>query len=312
MATWKKILVSGSSAHVSAVTASNLTDTNILMSGPGGRIKNTGFTYGSGKLNLGNTIVSGSIFSGSFVGNGSGLTGLVTSLKISGSTGNDVLDLKVDKLSVLGGTTPITTTVTDNTVTINIANAAADGTTKGLATFDTDDFDASSGLITLGNSANGAVLQVSGTLSEIDITRSNGLVTVGLPNDVVITNDLTVGGDLVVNGDLTYLNVANLAVEDAFILLKSGSSTVGDSGIIFGGSTGIAQSGSALVWDGSYNTNDGRLSVVGNLGANTTGTVSPSYYVAGVYEGSEINAATNKADHPGNIRIDNSEIFIYV
>jgi hypothetical protein len=57
MATWKKILVSGSSAHVSAVTASNLTDTNILMSGPGGRIKNTGFTYGSGKLNLGNTIV---------------------------------------------------------------------------------------------------------------------------------------------------------------------------------------------------------------------------------------------------------------
>jgi len=312
MATWKKILVSGSSAHVTAVTASNLAANNILVSRAGGSIEDSGLTYISSTLNLGNSIVSGSIFSGSFVGNGSGLTGLVTSLKISGSTGNDVLDLKIDKLSVVGGSTPITTAVTNNTITINIADALTNGTTKGLATFDSGSFYITEGYVALSNSITGAILNITGTANEVTASRIGGSVTIGLPDDVTITNDLTVGGDLVVNGDLTYLNVSNLAVEDAFVLLRSGSASVGDSGIIFGGSTGVAQSGSALVWDGSYNTNDGRLSIVNNIGANTTGNVTPSYYVAGVYEGTEANAATNKADHPGNIRIDGSEIYIYV
>lgn len=312
MATWKKILVSGSNAHVAAISASNLSPNNILVSRTAGSIEDSGLTYIGTTLDLGNSIVSGSIFSGSFVGNGSGLTGLVTSLKISGSTGNDVLDLKVDKLSVVGGSTPIITAVTDNTITISVADAQANGTNKGLATFDSGDFSAASGVISLKDATTGAVLFVSGTLNEIEVSRINGTVTIGLPNDVSITNDLTIGGDLIVNGDLTYLNISNLAIEDAFVLLRSGSASIGDSGIIFGGSTGVAQSGSALVWDGSYNTNDGRLSVVNNLGANAIGNVTPSYYLAGVYEGTEANAATNKADHPGNIRIDSGEIYIYV
>ena len=310
MATWKKILVSGSNAHVAAISASNLSPNNILVSRTAGSIEDSGLTYIGTTLDLGSSIVSGSVFSGSFVGNGSGLTGLVTSLKISGSTGNDVLDLKVDKLSVLGGTTPITTTVTDNTITINVADATT--ISKGLSYFDSGSFNVSEGFVALSNSTTGAVLSITGTANEVTASRSNGSVTIGLPDDVTITNDLTVGGDLIVNGDLAYLNVSNLAVEDAFVLLRSGSSSVGDSGIIFGGSTGVAQSGSALVWDGSYNTNDGRLSVVNNLGANATGNVTPSYYVAGVYEGTEANAATNKADHSGNIRIESGSIYIYV
>jgi len=126
------------------------------------------------------------------------------------------------------------------------------------------------------------------------------------------TDSLTVSGDLIVNGTTTNLNTTNLDVEDAFILLNSGSATTGDSGIIFGGSTGVAQQGSLMFWDASYNGSDGRLAVANEVASNVTGNQTADYYVVGVYVGSEANAATRQMDHPGNIRIESDEIFIYV
>jgi hypothetical protein len=311
MAQWKKVLVSGSNAHVTSVTSSVLTNDNLVIAGAGGALESSGLTYTSNRLNLtAASVISGSIFSGSFVGNGSGLTGLVSTLTIVDEfAGTGTVALKTQNLTVTGGE-GIDTTMSGQTLTIS--GELASYTNKGVASFTSGSFSVSSGNVSLANSANGAVLSIAGTSNEVDVSRTNGTVTVGLPDDVIVTGDLTIGGDLVVSGDLTYLNVANLAVEDAFVLLRSGSASVGDSGIIFGGSTGVAQSGSALVWDGSYNGNDGRLSVVGNLGSNVTGNVTPSYYVAGVYEGTEANAATNKADHVGNIRVESGNIFIYV
>ncbi len=134
-------------------------------------------------------------------------------------------------------------------------------------------------------------------------------------NSNVNFNNLVVAGDLTVEGSRTELQVANLNVEDQYILLNSGS-TSGDSGIIFGGSNTTANSGHALILDNSYNSNDGRLAVQvtdkaasnsDDFAAGTTG-----YYLAGVYEGTEANAATALADHPGNIRIESNEIYIYV
>jgi hypothetical protein len=129
------------------------------------------------------------------------------------------------------------------------------------------------------------------------------------------SGDLTVDGDLVVNGDLVTLNTANLAVEDRFILLNSGSSTANEeSGIIFGGANGTANSGTALIWKGGYqdasSNPDGRLAITNILAATAT-TATPSYYIAGVYEGSAANAATAQADHKGNIRIEGSDIYIF-
>ena len=138
-----------------------------------------------------------------------------------------------------------------------------------------------------------------------------------LANDITIANDLTVTRDLIVNGTSVTVNTANLNVEDPFILLKSGSSNTSDSGIIFGGSTGTANSGKAIIWDASYNSNDGRLAVsttavAGDATANFDGSGTAGYYIAGVFAGSVDDAATAKADHAGNIRIESSEIFIYV
>ena len=131
----------------------------------------------------------------------------------------------------------------------------------------------------------------------------------------VAFNDITLSGDLVVNGTTTTLNTTNLNVEDQFILVNSGSNSK-DAGIVFGGTSGTNQQGKAIIWDYSYNGNDGRLAVsttdvahnsTSNFSAGTTG-----YYVAGVFQGNSDDAATAKADHAGNIRIESNEIYIYV
>lgn len=48
------------------------------------------------------------------------------------------------------------------------------------------------------------------------------------------------------------------------------------------------------------------------MASNATGDQTPSYHVAGVFEGTEANAETAQADHVGNIRVEGTDIFIYV
>jgi hypothetical protein len=90
------VRVTGSSNFVGDVTAS-------------GNIRAANF-YGSAQL-------TGS-FTGSFVGDGSQLGGLATTLAFSGSSGNDSINLKTEALTI-DGSNGITTTVTNNTVTVN-------------------------------------------------------------------------------------------------------------------------------------------------------------------------------------------------
>lgn len=310
MAQWKKVLVSGSNAHITSITSSVLTNDNLIIAGVGGRLESSGLTFDGTKLNLTSaSVISGSIFSGSFVGNGAGLTGLVSTLTIIDEVaGSGTVSLKTQNLTVTGGE-GIDTTMSGQTLTISGENSSY--TNKGVSSFGSGSFSVNSGHVTLANSTTGAVLSIDGTPNEVDVSRSNGTVTVGLPNNVIVAGDLTVGGDLAVNGDLTYINTTNLLVKDPFILVNSGSVNT-DSGIVFGGSTGVANSGSALFWDYSYNSNDGRLAVANEISWNNTGNQTPSYHIAGVFEGTEANAATAQADHVGNIRIESGQIYIYV
>ena len=311
MAQWKKVLVSGSNAHVTSVTASNLTNDNLVIAGTGGSLESSGLTFNGTILNLTSaSVISGSIFSGSFVGNGSQLTGVASTLTVTGETGGTTtVNLSSQTLSIAAGE-GINTAVTAQTVTISGEDASY--TNKGIASFNQNQFSVSSGAVSLANTGSGAVLTINGTSNEVNVSRTNGTVTVGLPDDVTITNNLYVGGDLAVNGSLTYINTTDLLVEDKYILLGSGSSFPNDAGIIFGGSSNTVNNGSALIWDASYNTNDGRLGVVNDLAWNATGNQTPDYYVAGVFIGTEANAATAQTDHPGNIRIDGTDIYIYV
>ncbi len=239
----------------SAASVSVQTDGNTISAGASGiKVADGNITTTQIADSLGDAGVNSftGSFSGSYVGDGSSLTGIATTLRISGSSGNDSVSLGTEDLSFVG------------------------------------------------------------TSNEVDTTVTNNQVQIGLPDDVTIGQDLTVTRNLIVNGTQTILNTANLAIEDKFILLNSGSATGTDeSGIIFGGSNGSANNGAALVWNGDYNSSDGRLAIANSVNADAT-SATISYYVAAVTTGSAALAATAQADHPGNIRVDGTDIFIYV
>lgn len=64
-------------------------------------------------------------FSGSFQGDGSNLTGIASTLALSGSTGNDLVNLKTDVLTITGSARNIDVAVTDNTATVSVSNNLA-------------------------------------------------------------------------------------------------------------------------------------------------------------------------------------------
>jgi len=90
-----------------------------------------------------------------------------------------------------------------------------------------------------------AALSADGSL----VINNNAINGDKLADDIVIARDLTVTRNLVVSGDVTQVNVTNLAVDDAFILLKSGSDS-GDGGIIVQtAGDGATPSGAGLGYD---------------------------------------------------------------
>ena len=79
MAGWKKVIVSGSAGNLSTIQVDNLTSGQVVIGGGSGSILSTTAINGTGTIvaTTGATGLSHSgSFSGSFVGNGSGLTGV--------------------------------------------------------------------------------------------------------------------------------------------------------------------------------------------------------------------------------------------
>ena len=225
--------------------------------------------FGSGRVSgeqFGD-VAGTSTFTGSFVGDGSALTGLVTDLRISGSTGDDVVSLLTDDLTFAGGTA-MSVAVTDNTITINASDASTSA--KGIASFVADDFSVTSGAVSIkdggvrainlnadvvgtglsldgvdntievdyGATAGTAVegntsLTVQGTSNEIEISGGSvtlgagGTVTIGLPDDVTIGNDLSVTTDLAVGGNAVI--TGNLSVLGTTTTIDSTTVSIGDN-----------------------------------------------------------------------------------
>jgi hypothetical protein len=195
------------------------------------------------------------------------------------------------------------------TTTVTQANNATTATNIALSTSDTDQ--AFNLIFTEAGDESGAML----VDSDYQITYNPNTDTLSVGGGLSVGGTATVTGDLIVNGTTTTISTENLEVEDSFILLSSGSSATGDSGIIFGGSRGTAGQGNALFWDASYNSNQGRLGVTGPITSDTSSPISNpdlQYYVAGVFVGTEGDASANNAAHQGNIRIESNEIYIYV
>lgn len=366
MAVWKKIIVSGSNAHLNEITASSLTNDNILVAGVGGALESSGITYNGSELGLGSSIItstgatsilSGS-FSGSFQGDASGLTGLTTdgtltdgngiadftfdgstnatvSVQASGSSlnvdangvgiaaggvltshigDNQVTAAKLDDVFTNGGgvagsfgsSTQVPVVTIDGQGRITTASLAAISTTLDLA--------GDTGTDTL--SLIDGTLTISGTANEIVTAVTDDQVTISLPDSVIIPTasiqqNLSVGGNLSVTGNLnvegayTYVNTANLYVEDKFILLNSGSANPDEGGIIIdeGGAAGHAF---------VYDSDAARFAFTGSLASDAT-SVTPDAFVAAVVD--ENSGHTDKAEYQkaGNIKVDTGgDIWIYV
>ena len=130
-----------------------------------------------------------------------------------------------------------------------------------------------------GNAVEGnTTITFAGTTNEITIDGGSsitlgagGTVTYGLADTITgnrtFSNDVTVSGNLTVSGDYITANVTNLAVDDQFILINSGSAT-GDCGIIFGGAeTATANQGAALFFDDATDV----FGLASDVAANATG-----------------------------------------
>jgi len=260
-------------------------------------LSNQATNFGTGRVsadNIGNSTGT-TTFTGSFVGNGSQLTGLVTDLRLSGSTGNDTLSLLSDTLLVTGSNS-LSAAVTNNTITITAANATT--STRGVASFDADDFSVTTGNVSIktngvravnlnsdlagiGLSLNGVdnslqvdygstsgtavegntALTIQGTTNEIEITGGSvtlgngGTVTIGLPNSVTIPT-ASIQNNLSVGGSVTI--TGNLFVQGSTTTIDSTTIQLGDNIIELNGSS--AANGGLLVKDATNpNTVSGSL-----------------------------------------------------
>ena len=183
-----------------------------------------------------------------------------------------------------------------------------------------------------GSTANTAVegdttATFAGTTNEITVSDTsaqaiggNIALTIGLPDDVTIGQDLTVtrdvqiGRNAVVSGNLTvagtasFQNTQNLDVADRFIRMASGSTAVGDGGIV------VQQDGPANGEAFAYDAATTRWSTTGSFDPSTE-AYTPDSFISLVIEervGYELNDVGAKFQKKGNIFIANDQdIFIY-
>lgn len=359
MASWKKVLVSGGNI-TELINDANYIDLTALSGGSGITYNNsTGeisltedtITIGNTSISLGDTettLDGVTINNGTFIGDGSGLTGLVTDLDFSGDSGSGNVDLLNQTLAIEGGV-GITTSASGQTITISGDDATT--TTKGIASFNSSFFTVSSGNVsiaassitsveldgevagtglsggdgtplsvdygtTAGTSVEGnTAITVNGTANQVKITGNNTQAlggapsyTLGLTDDVTIENDLTVQGDLTVIGTASFQNTTNLEVADRFILLASGSNTQGDGGFV------VQQSNQDIGEVFGYDATTERWGVDRTFNASTSNLV-PEAFTAMVIEG-DTGEGTGDVDsryvQKGNIFVaDNEDIFIY-
>jgi len=155
-------------------------------------------------------------------------------------------------------------------------------------------------------------LTIQGTSNEVEVSGSGQTITIGLPNDVTIGNNLTVAGDLTVNGTTVTLNTTNVAIEDQFILLASGSSSTIDGGIIV---QNAANAGEALYWENNPATT-GRWAISSSVSPTATSLTAAEYIVtaeksAGGPPANPTYGGTTNGF--GNLHIDSNtgDVYIY-
>jgi len=168
-------------------------------------------------------------------------------LDITGDSGSDSIDLDSEVLD-FNGLTGITTSVSSNTVNIDLDDTAVTpgsyGSQTQIPTFTVDQQGrlTAAGVVAVataltvdGDSGTGNVdlltddLRIIGTANEVDTVSSKSgtdvTLQVGLPSNVTIANNLTVTNALAVNGNVTLGNATSDTVVIAGNLTVNGTTT---------------------------------------------------------------------------------------
>jgi hypothetical protein len=168
----------------------------------------------------GTTVINNSRF---FTGDGSGLTN-ISADTLDGQDGTYYLDWT----NVTNKPSPTITLAGDLTGSVTLTSLGNGTLTATIA----------ANSVALGTDTTGNyVATVTGTANEIEVTGSgseSAAVTIGLPNDVLISNNLTVNGNLTINGTTTTINAETINLADNIITLNSnytGSTPTENAGI---------------------------------------------------------------------------------
>ena len=250
---------------ITSVGATNFVGTNVTAS--------TGLLAGTiiNASSVAGSQITGS-FTGSFVGDGSSITGIATTLNVAGESGTGAVALKTQTLTVTGGE-GIDTVAGSQTITISGEDATS--ANKGIASFDSNNFKVTSGNVVLGDT----------------------------DGDVAVTRDLSVGRNLVVTGTASFVHREDFDVADKFIRLNSGSTTAGSGGIVV--QQNSATNGDVFAYDNSVT----RWGITSSFDASTE-VFSPDAFIAAAVNGTDntpgANATANSARYKkaGNIYID--------
>ena len=243
------------------------------------------------KLNLSAVTASGEFSgsaSGSFQGDGSGLTGIASSLQYSASLGSGSVNLKTQAFNILAGE-GIDTSGSNNTITISGEDATT--ANKGIASFDSSDFQVSSGAVSLANNLTIPTMSIGEDL--------------GVGKDLSVTGNTLLQGNLVVQGTSSFQHQDNLDVADRFIRLASGSSANGDGGIA------IQQTAANDTELFGFDYNEKRWGFTSSFNPEAGSGFVPKSFVAAVGDNNGVSGSS-AFQAAGNIYVDGSgEIYIY-
>ena len=328
------ITISGTSVSLGgAITDEVLFGGTGVISGSA-QLLNVATDFGSGRLSgasIGD-LAGTSTITGSFVGNGAGLTGLATSLTVDGDSGTSDVDLIADDLQFLGTSNEIVTAVTkvgtDVKVTMSLPDdvtigndltVAGDLTVQGTTTtVDSATLDISGSLVRI-NYGGGAV---EGGLEVTDKTASSlstgsllwdgtndywkggakgGEVQLATVSGTQTLTNKTINGSQLVNSSVANGKLANSAVTISGTSVSLGGAITDE--VLFGG-TGVVTGSAQVTGIGNGQLSNSAVTISGTSvslgGAITdetlfggTGVVSGSAQLANSTVSNEsLNSAT--------------------
>ena len=278
-ATWKKVIVSGSSAELANLNLDN----NLVVS------QSIRVTSGS------NRVVTQQI------------TGLQATTFLTGSFsgsffGSAVLNLP--DLTQGAGIVPFTYDG-QNTATVAVSGAAALTNNyinkwNGHAFVNSSITDDGSSVTILSAATNGLTVQAGGTK---------------VTGDSFFYNNLTVQGNITVNGTASFINTENVLVKDKFILIASGSSTLTDAGII--AAYGTNMTGSAFYLSSASTGTYGRWAVAYGAGESAISLTPDEFVNTTKINASNPNDATpptwgSSTNGLGNMWVNSTTSDIYI